>query len=62
MGRGSWHGRRGVPNTTKKAPVRGPISLVMHVVMMMMMMVVHHAGAGGGDDRQSEEGGENVGE
>jgi hypothetical protein len=34
----------------KKAPVKGPISLVVHHVVMMMMMlvvvVVHFAGAG----------------
>jgi hypothetical protein len=34
----------------KKAPVKGPISLVMHHVMMMIMVVVvvvvHFAGAG----------------
>jgi hypothetical protein len=51
---------------TKKAPVKGPISLVMHVMMhvhvVVMMMVMHVAGAGGSDECHSEQGSENIGE
>jgi hypothetical protein len=47
----------------KKAPVKGPISLVMHVVVMMVMVVM---AVGAGNRRcsngQREKGCEDVGE
>jgi hypothetical protein len=47
----------------KKAPIKGPISLVV-MVMMVVVMMMHHAGAGGGrrDNGQGEQSCEDVGE
>jgi hypothetical protein len=49
----------------KKAPVKGPISLAMHVVVVMMMvMVMHFTGTGTRrcGNGQREKSCENVGE
>jgi hypothetical protein len=49
----------------KKAPVKGPISLAVHVMVVVMMMMMMHA-AGTGNRRcgngQREKSCENVGE
>jgi hypothetical protein len=63
--------RRPLPNrgAVKKAPVKGPISLVMHMVVMMVvvvvvvvMMMVRIAGKSRGCDSQGEKCSEDIGE